>query len=319
MGLLARDEYVFVTYSSQDAYRRKLEIMNVIRVFVVIQTILFLTCVYAIPIQDALRTGKVKVTLTSNGKSMVDGMITAQIQSVSMSSLELQIPVGVQLISGEDERQNLILVHEELFTLSPKETKVLHLKGMCIEASNSSPGSDIVYTFGELARGDLLLCAQMIYKNKVINSCGQEAIWVFTDNHDVGWIDAESENERALRQFVADKKGVKNPWFTTAHKGGNNQLSRSYNPMQPTTPYYDMSGAEIKGDFVWSQSVKMKLTFAVYDVNGNVLRKFFENKDFDKGDFTFKFFYKTTQGLRGSYYAKVTCGDAVIRESTFSF
>lgn len=319
MGFIATCAYLIVTYFTQDDYRRKLEIMNVTRVFIAILTMLFLNFVFAIPIQGALKTGKVKVILTSNGKSMVDGMITAQIESVSMSILELQIPVGVHLISGEDERQNLILVHEELFTLSPKEIKVLHLKGMCIEASNSSPGSDIVYTFGELAHGDLLSCAQMIYKNKVINSCGQEAIWVFTDNHDVGWIDAESENELSLRQFVADKKGVKNPWFTTAHKGGNNQLSRSYNPMQPTTPYYDMSGAEIKGDFVWSQSAKMKLTFAVYDGSGNVLRKFFENKDFDKGEFTFKFFYKTTQGLRGSYFAKVTCGDVVIRESTFSF
>lgn len=273
----------------------------------------------ALNIQEALKNGMVKVSMTSNGKPLADGMLTASIKNNSLSKLELKLPVGTKLVSEDDSRQNLILVQEEVLALNPNQSKQLDLKGMCIQASNMSPGDGINYSFGEVIRGDILECAQMIHQKKVINHCGQSAIWSFSDNYDVGWIDAENEAEKALRQFVADKKGVQNPWFTTAHSGGNNQLSRSYNPMQPNSDYYDMSGAEIKGDFQWTQNGRKKLTFAVYDQDGRLMRKFFENKEFDKGTFTFKFFYKTSKNLRGTYYAKMTSGSELIEQASFTF
>ena len=159
----------------------------------------------------------------------------------------------------------------------------------------------------------------MIHENQIVNSCGQEAIWALSDNHDVGWINAENDKELALRKFVANKKGVVDPWFTKSHDGGNNQLSRNYNPMEPSDDYYNMAGAEIKGNFQWKQGSKKKLTFAVYDADGRMLRKFFENKDFNKGEFTFNFFYKTSKNLRGTYYAKMTSGDEIVQEASFTF
>lgn len=282
---------------------------------------LFSTLVFSndTSIQEALKNKSVKVNLLSNGQVLEEGMIKAEIHNASMVKMSLKIPVGTQLIASEDDRQNLILVQEEVFVLAPNAKKSLSLKGMCMQAGNRSPGSDVVYAFGDVSKGDLLECAKLIHENKIVNSCGQEAIWAFTDNHDVGWITAENENELALRKFVADKKGVENPWFTTRHTGGNNQLSRTYNPMHPSDDYYNMSGAEIKGDFQWTQNSKKKLTFAVYDNEGRLLRKFFENKDFEKGEFTFNFFYKTTKNLRGTYYAKMTSGKEVVQEASFTF
>jgi len=274
---------------------------------------------YELTIQEALKKNQVKVELSSNGKSLEEGMITAIIQNSSMMKLEVKIPIGTMLAASEDDRQNLILVQEEILVLAPNDKKSLLLKGMCTQASNKSPGSEIAYSFGKTAEGDLLACAKMIHADKIINSCGQEAIWAFTDNHEVGWINAENDKEMALRQFVAEKKGVENPWFTTNHNGGNNQLSDNYNPMQPTEDYYNMTGAEIKGDFQWNQDTKKKLTFAVYDSEGKELRRFFENKEFEYGEFTFKFFYKTTRNLRGTYYAKLSSGNQIIQEAAFTF
>jgi hypothetical protein len=286
-----------------------------ISIFCFLSTFLFAN---ELTVQEALKGNKIKTSLVSNGQALDEGMVTAEIQNTSMGQLRIKIPVGTKLTASEDDRQNLILVQEEVLSLAPNTKKSVSLKGMCIQAGNRSPGSDVAYTFGDVLKGDLLECAQVINEKKILNSCGQEAIWAFTDNHDVGWIHAENENELALRKFVADKKGVPNPWFTTSHTGGNNQLSRNFNPMQPSEEYYNLNGAEIKGDFQWKQSAKKKLTFAVYDANGRMLRKFFENKAFDKGEFTFKFFYKTTKNLRGTYYAKLTSGAEIVQEASFT-
>lgn len=270
-------------------------------------------------LQDALKSNKVKVKLTSNGNSLEEGMINAEISNVSITRLDLILPVGTKLNAFEDYRQNLIVVQEEVFALAPNSKKLLQLKGMCIQASNSSPGADAVYSLGEVLQGDILDCAKMINQKKIINSCGQEAIWALSDNHDVGWINASSPDEKALRQFVADKKKVENPWFTTSYDAGNNQLSSNYNPTLPVVEHYSRTSAEIRGDFKWKQTANKQLTFAVYDAQGNVVRKFFENKPFERGELTFKFHYKTTKNLNGTYYARMTCGSEIVQEEAFTF
>ena len=272
-----------------------------------------------ITIQEALKTNKVKVKLASNGNSVADGMITAELQNVSMGSVSVKLPVGTKLICSEDTRQNLILVEEQVIVLAANTKKNATLKGMCIQSSNSSPGDKIAYSFGEILKGDIVACAQYINDKKIFSSCGQQAIWAFSDNHDVGWISPENEIEKGLRQFVADKKGVQNPWYTTNHEAGNNQLSRNYNRMEPPQDYYSFEAAEIKGDFEWKQTGTKKLTFAIYDAEGRVVRKFFENKEMGKGEHTFGFFYKTTRVMRGRYFARMTSGTEVIAERDFTF
>jgi len=163
-----------------------LEIMNRIKCFVALVIALNFGLTSAMNLQDAVKLGKVKLTLFSNGKSVENGILTARIHNTSLERLELKIPVGTHLISEDDGRQNLILVQEELFTLAPNVKKSLDLKGMCIQASNQSPGSEVAYKLGDVLQGDLLECAKMINDKKVVNACGQEAIWAFSDNHDVG-------------------------------------------------------------------------------------------------------------------------------------
>jgi hypothetical protein len=285
-------------------------------IFALLGTALFAS---PITIQDALKTNKVKMKMQSNGNSVTQGMITANIQNVSMGSLSLKLPVGTKLICAEDERQNLILVEEQIIVLAANTNKNLDLKSMCIQSNNMSPGDNVSYTIGNVLTGDLFACAQYIHEKKIFNTCGQQAIWAFSDNHDVGWIVPENSNEIALRQFVADKKGIQNPWYTTVHESGNNQLGRNFNRMEPPQDYYCFEAAEIKGNFEWKQTGTKKLTFAIYDAEGRVIRKFFENKEMGKGEHTFGFFYKTTRVMRGRYFAKMTAGTEIIAERDFTF
>jgi hypothetical protein len=168
----------------------------------------------SITIQEALKANKIKVKLTSNGNSVAEGMITAELQNISLGALSVKLPIGTKLICSEDTRQNLILVEEQIIVLAANTKKNSTLKSMCIQASNSSPGDQVTYSVGEILKGEVLACAQYINDKKIFTSCGQEAIWVFSDNHDVAWISPENDIEKGLRQFVADKKGVQNPWYT---------------------------------------------------------------------------------------------------------
>ena len=83
--------------------------------------------------------------------------------------------------------------------------------------------------------------------------------------------------------------------------------------------FYDMTAAEINGDFKWTQTKKGKLSFAIYDSENNLIRKYFDNQEFNKGDVSFKFRYRTSNIKRGTYHAIMKQGDEVIAQQSFTF
>lgn len=273
----------------------------------------------SLDLQTALKNKQVKLSLISNGNGIDEGMLTAQIQNVAMHQLQVKIPVGTQLISSEEDRQDLILVQEEFFALAPNEKKSILLIGMCMQASNRSPGEGAAYSVGGIMPGHLAKCAGFINDNKIFNSTGQEAIWAFSDNHDVAWINASNEKESALRKLVAELKGVPDPWFTNKHSAGNNQLARGYNPSNPRSEYYNMTAAEIKGRFKWQQNKKAKLSLYIINEEGVEVRKYFENREFNKGDIELGFHYKTSHIKRGKYQVVLKDGSQIVAEESFTF
>ncbi len=269
---------------------------------------------------QAVNTGKIKVEMASNGQSLADGMLTAKIKNVTSSIMSVKIPAGQIFICEEDPRQNLIIVKEEIFALNPNQEYKKSLVGMCIEADDNSPGDGTGYKIGEKAKDNLLSCAQFINKNKIFNSTGQNAIWAFSDDHEIGWINARTPAEKELREYAAKLKGVENPWYSTSHLGNdNNQLSDTYDPTQPSTEVYEMTEAEINGDFAWSLDKRTNITFGIYDSEGKAIRTFFSNKQFTPGELSLRFHYKATHMERGTYFAKMTSGDQIIAQREFTF
>jgi len=268
----------------------------------------------------AVNTGKIKVEITSNGNGLADGMLTAKIKNVTNSPLNVNIPAGQIFICEEDPRQNLIIVKEEVFALSPNKDYTKSLVGMCIEADDMSPGNDVTYKVGKKAADNLMKCAEFISKNKLYNSTGQNAIWVFSDNHEIGWIDASTPAEIELREYAAKLKGVENPWYSTSRLGNqNHQLSDTYDPNQPRTEVYEMTEAEINGNFEWSLDKRTNITFAIYNSEGKAIRTFFSDKQFPHGELSLRFHYKATHMERGTYFARMTNGDNVISQREFTF
>jgi hypothetical protein len=275
--------------------------------------------IFALDIQDALLKKQVQLHLLSNGLSLKEGMITAKIKNTSIQKLDLKFPVGTHLKSDDPGLQDLIVVKEQILVLQPNQTWEQPLVGMCIQKSNQSPGDGNLYHLADVIQGPMKTCAERIARDQIFNGCGQDAMWALSDGQDIGWIETENDQEKGLRQLVADLKGVENPWYTTAHETNNNQLADNFDPMQPTDAYMTLGSAQINGDFVWTQAQKKQLSFAIYDENGNIVRKFFEGKEFGEGEYTFRFHYKTSENLRGQYYARISDGDEIVREAVFTF
>lgn len=279
-----------------------------------------LSIAYSIDIEQAVLSKQVTLNISSNGNGIKDGMLTLSIENMTKSSIQIELPCGQVFICEDDPRQNLILVKEELIALKPLEKQGTKLTVMCIEANDMSPGEAISYTIGPKAEGDLYKIARYINENRIFNFSGQEAIWVFSDNHEIGWINPISTKESELRMFAAKLKGVDNPWYTTNHNGsGNHQLSDNYVVHQPMEERYDMTTAEINGNFNWKLAKSTQITFAVYNNNGEAIRTFFNDKPFSPGELSLHFHYRATHIPRGKYIARMTQGDELIAEKEFSF
>jgi hypothetical protein len=247
-------------------------------------------------------------------------MLTLLIENTTRLSTNIELSCGQVFICEDDPRQNLILVNEELITLKPLEKRRLELKVMCIEANDMSPGADIRYTIGPKAEGDLYKIARYINDNKIFNFSGQETIWVFSDNHDIGWINPIGTKERELRLYAAELKGVNNPWYTTNHMGNtNHQLRDNFTMDAPIEDRLIMTSAEINGNFDWKLTESTRITFGIYNENGESIRTFFDNKVFSSGELSLRFHYRATHIPRGKYIARMTNGTELIAEKEFSF
>jgi hypothetical protein len=276
--------------------------------------------VWAITIEEALTKKVVSLKLSSNGNGIQEGMIALRVTNTSGEELRIQVPIGQLLRCSEDPRQDLIVVQEELLVLAPGKSTSRNLITMCIEANDSSPGEEVTYTLKGVASGSLLQTARYIQSHKHFNSAGQSAIWVVSDNYDIGWIDGTSASVQALREHMSKTTGKPNPWYSTKHTGNENyQLSDRYDRNQPRQEEYTMTEAEIKGDFKFKLEQPATATFGVYDKDGNNLISYFENKSLPNGELSFRFRYRASRIQRGTYFARVVSGGRILAEQSFTF
>lgn len=274
----------------------------------------------AITLQEALSAKLIAIQLTSNGNGIQDGMITLRLTNTSTTAQRIQVPVGQLLRCEEDPRQDLIVVNEEWLVVAAGKSASKQLITLCIEATDASPGEGIAYQLKGLAAGNLLKTAQYLHSHKQFNAAGQSAVWVITDSYDIGWIDGSEPQYHALRNFISQTTGLPNPWYATTHKGNDNhQLSDQYNRNLPRQENYNMTEAEIKGDFNFKLDQPVTATFGVYDHAGNQLISYFERKALPAGELSFRFRYRASRIARGTYYARVVAGNEILAEQRFTF
>ena len=132
-------------------------------------------------------------------------------------SLLIIIPAGWRFNSnaGKNDYQDILVTHEEILTLRPKETKKFDIKGYCCEATKGGPQKGAPYTLGKMADSSLVLLARYLNTHKIDSNTEQYSVWAISDGKETANITSNNDSIAALlRTFVATVKGEPLPWYT---------------------------------------------------------------------------------------------------------
>ncbi len=136
-------------------------------------------------------------------------------------SLLIVVPAGWRFNSnaGKNDYQDILVTHEEILTLKPKETKRFDIKGYCCEATKGGPVKDAPYTLGKLADSSLVFLARYLSTHQIDGNCQQYSVWAVSDKKETANITSSNDSVASLlRNFVATIKGEPLPWYTLSKK-----------------------------------------------------------------------------------------------------
>jgi hypothetical protein len=139
------------------------------------------------------------------------------VSNLLKDSLLIIIPAGWRFNSdaGKNDYQDILLVHEEVLVLKPKETKKFDIKGYCCEATKGGPQKGAPYTLGKMADSSLVSLARYLNTHKVDENTEQYSVWAISDGKETANITSNNDSIAALlRTFVAVIKGEPLPWYT---------------------------------------------------------------------------------------------------------
>ena len=139
------------------------------------------------------------------------------VTSLYKDSLSIVIPAGWRFNSnaGKNDYQDILMAHEQILVLSPKQTKTFDIKGYCCEATKGGPQKGAPYTLGKMADSSLVLLARYLNTHKVDANTEQYSVWAISDGKETANITSNNDSIAALlRTFVATVKGEPLPWYT---------------------------------------------------------------------------------------------------------
>lgn len=135
-----------------------------------------------------------------------------QLNNNTANYLEIKVENGRILDSEESNRQDMMVVQEEVFVLKAKSSQQKTLYAMCIQKNNSGPGSEFKYKLGNMANSDLQSISRFIQDKKYFNYGAQNAVWCISDNMSVLHIYADNATmEDELISKVCSIKKIAKP------------------------------------------------------------------------------------------------------------
>jgi hypothetical protein len=186
---------------------------------------IFLSILWSILIQSSLYS-KTRVSLQKafdkkyiTAKAICKGGLELDysISNLLKDSLMIFIPAGWRFNSdaGKNDYQDILVAHEQILVLGPKQSKKFDLNGYCCEATKSGPQKGVPYTLGKMADSNLVSLARYLNEHKIDSNTEQYSVWAISDGKETAHITSNNDSIAALlRTFVATVKGEPLPWYT---------------------------------------------------------------------------------------------------------
>lgn len=190
-----------------------IQVKNSLGIFLVICTITKLHGKVQLSIQKAFDKKYITAKAICKGGLELDYSVSNLVKD----SLIITIPAGWRFNSnaGKNDYQDILMTHEEILVLKPKETKIFDIKGFCCEATKGGPQKGAPYTLGKLADSSLVSLARYLNTHKVDENTQQYSVWAISDGKETANITSNNDSIASLlRIFVSHVKGEPLPWYT---------------------------------------------------------------------------------------------------------
>jgi len=244
-----------------------------------------------VSIREAVARGWVKAlisadSLQSTGSSHYGQCLRLQLTNLGKSPLNLLLENGRFLETADTNEQRMIVTRQELISLQGGKMKSIPVYAMCSQMHDRSPGETSALSPGPMAEGNLLTLTRFLEKHNIQGQAGQEAVWVITDNNDIGSIYLPDEHElKLLQEMVSSLTGK---------------------PVPKAPHRIEFSDGSVSGTIVFDNQGKETYTLSLFNESGEVLLTFFEEKTIETPMHTtlnWKFRYKGFP--KGVYYVKL--------------
>lgn len=256
-----------------------------------------------IDIREAIKSGLISVEPVGNG-GYKERCLKLQVQNLQKKKFEVYVPAGLLFHSQDSLVQDLIIIQDRMLALDKLEKRSFSLYAMCTQASNRSPQKDALFTTGEEAKGNLLQLIQYIDEQNIRTSPAQYAIWAVTDNERI-----ENIRHPELAVFTANLLGKPIPRYFIQHE--------LYD--RPGQTAFQSRPVVIDGTFEYKTDADVKVSFGLYDNEGNLLHEGFKEQLQKKGSHKFKFRFEVRNVPPGKYYARLISEGEVMKELSVEF
>lgn len=262
-----------------------------------------------ISLNDAIKNTYVTVSMQGNEKSThYYEPVAINLMNNSTTDLLLNLDVGTLLEPDNTKEQTLMVTEGLLVNLSPKQSKNLKIKAMCINPAKSAGSEKTKYSLKPNSDKTLIDIANFISKNKYFTSCGQSAVWTYIEKRNLREIyGADSIEQNKLRNYIHQVAGLPLP-------SKSDLDDYKYNYYVVPDPKITLSGY-----FQFGMYNPHNIQIAMFDTTGILVRELFNKKNYqpingEKFNYSFDFtVYKDDK-----YFVKLIVDNEVIMTRTVS-
>jgi hypothetical protein len=187
----------------------------------------FLIPLYLVLLSGSLYGKHVKLTLhkaiekrlvhaKASGNGGYQGYcIRMNVMNLTKDSIVLEVEAGMRLNSANDQEQDIMIVKQEKIYMRSLQEKNFNLKGFCCQASNRSPQKNTGFKLDLPMDSNFKKLGTFLSAGEFADDAVQQAVWSLSENRTVASITTLKDSSLLpLRQFMADLKGEKLPWYT---------------------------------------------------------------------------------------------------------
>lgn len=191
--------------------------------------------------------------------------------------------------------------------VQPLKEASITVQTFCANSNAAAPAKGQEYQYSGMADDNVVKLLAFLKQNRMFNELGQQAVWVFTNNHNLNSV-YDGSNEFAskkLQDFLITLTGKSKPEYYV--KSGVNAVAGQavHNPKT----------LKIYATFEERLDVAKKLTLGVYNEQGKMVQPVFENRNFGPAGHRFKVEFEAKNVPAGKYYIRLKEADAILRET----